>query len=158
MNSKSIEASKLQKQIEAYMTRAEILKSQVKKTLVVKSVHQRIIEEDSVGHSYENIFKGIMDERITVVRIEEPYLEQIFQVSNSLFFTCINYCINQFQMFNLVRFCEMLVNHAPNLKRIFLTTKATSNKSGIQELARSLAKKNIMLMTEFQEIHDREIQ
>uniref|UniRef100_A0AC34F0T3 MIT domain-containing protein n=1 Tax=Panagrolaimus sp. ES5 TaxID=591445 RepID=A0AC34F0T3_9BILA len=139
MKSKPLEASKLEKQIDSYMKRAEDLKKLIKKPIVVESAHQRIVEEDSVGHSYENIFKGLLNEKITFVRIEEPYLEHIFQ------------------MFNLVRFCEMLVNHAPNLRRIFLTTKPSSNQSGIQELARSLSKRNIILAPVYADIHDREI-
>uniref|UniRef100_A0AC35F4Y1 MIT domain-containing protein n=1 Tax=Panagrolaimus sp. PS1159 TaxID=55785 RepID=A0AC35F4Y1_9BILA len=139
MKSKPLEASKLEIQIDTYMKRAETLKNLLKKPIVVESAYQRIIEEDSVGHSYENIFKGLLNEKITFVKIEEPYLEHVFQ------------------MFNLVRFCETLVNHAPNLKRIFLTTKPTSNKTGIQELSRSLAKRNIILTPVYSDIHDREI-
>uniref|UniRef100_A0A914ZFT2 MIT domain-containing protein n=1 Tax=Panagrolaimus superbus TaxID=310955 RepID=A0A914ZFT2_9BILA len=72
MKSKPLEASKLEKQIDSYMRRAEDLKKLIKKPIVVESAHQRIIEEDSVGHSYENIFKGLLNEKITFVRIEEP--------------------------------------------------------------------------------------
>lgn len=64
--------------VEKYMARAEILKKSI---VVATKLFKKIqIEEDSKGYSYENIFSECLDDLLTEVVIEEPYLIQSYQV------------------------------------------------------------------------------
>ena len=43
--------------------------------------HEQVqIENDSTGHSYEQIFQRFLDEDLTQVIIEDPYIRSIHQV------------------------------------------------------------------------------
>lgn len=75
------DVSKIRDKIEGYISRVEALKPKERTVQKYESVIQRNIEEDSTGHSYENIFKDALNEKIRTVEIEEPYLEAYHQVS-----------------------------------------------------------------------------
>lgn len=61
---------------------------------------------------------------------------------------------------NFVRFCELVVSGAPNIRCINLLTgmEGRNSQSAFDELARSLEKVNVVLKVEFSSsLHDREI-
>uniref|UniRef100_A0AC34PW20 MIT domain-containing protein n=1 Tax=Panagrolaimus sp. JU765 TaxID=591449 RepID=A0AC34PW20_9BILA len=129
----------LKKQIEKYLDRAEDLRAKERSSVSYRQVRVREIAEDSVGHSYENIFKDVLNEKITKVTVEEPYID-------------LNH-----QQRNFVRFCELLVVRAPKLKQITLITKNCDDKF-VQPLRGSLKKKNVDFVVRIRgDIHDREI-
>lgn len=67
--------------------------------------HQAIqITNDSTGHSYRSMFTPYLDELVTEVHIEDPYIRSSHQI------------------YNLLRFCELLVMSVAPVKRIHLLT------------------------------------
>lgn len=75
---------------------------------------------------------------------------------------CTHYLLTLFQQMNFVRFCELLVVHAPRLKTILLITKKPINKKEefktfVKGIIGSLRMRNIELTIQEREIHDREI-
>ncbi len=45
--------------------------------------HEQLhIESNSTGHSYEKVFGPFLDETLTVVEVEDPYIRNGHQVSN----------------------------------------------------------------------------
>ena len=86
----------LRLKIEGYMTRAEVLKKQIalpkdpedsvtssqKASKVATLQHQQIIiEENSTGHSYATLFGKYLNEDVTEIEIEDPYIRIFHQVS-----------------------------------------------------------------------------
>lgn len=71
----------LRQKIDQYMSRAESLKNNFGKTVSVKYLEQRRIEENSTGHSYESIFSKCLDDKLTEVTIEDPYITAHHQVN-----------------------------------------------------------------------------
>jgi len=80
------------------MTRAEILKEQITlqksledealknqlSTKVSSLQHQQIIIEDnSSGHSYKTVFGKYLNEDVTEIEIEDPYIRIFHQVSST---------------------------------------------------------------------------
>ncbi|XP_074651734.1 MIT domain-containing protein 1-like [Tubulanus polymorphus] len=142
----------LRKNIASYMDRAETIKKSVEKLKESGKYHEQIkIESNSVGHSYEKIFGSYMDEALTTVEIEDPYIRNVHQI------------------YNLLRFCELLVKHNQdkrgNVKMIRLLTglesdtgQVDSQKNKLFQIKSSLQKFNINLTIEFSPtLHDREI-
>uniref|UniRef100_A0A914GXT3 MIT domain-containing protein n=1 Tax=Globodera rostochiensis TaxID=31243 RepID=A0A914GXT3_GLORO len=129
----------LRQQVEQYMSRVETLKS--RRTIKVEFLEQRRILEDSTGHSYESIFAKCLDDKLTEVAVEEPWLSSFHQVVN------------------VVKFCELLVRNCPKLRRISLLTQPNvTMEQGLGKLGQSLRTKNIELAVTFEEnMHDREI-
>lgn len=88
------EKMKLRSKIENYMSRAEILKKQItfvkkhqeiaqsdKSTKISTLQHsQIIIEENSTGHSYETVFGKYLNENVTQIEIDDPYIRLFHQV------------------------------------------------------------------------------
>ena len=91
------ERNTLRLRIEQYMTRAETLKKQTaqpknpssqesaKNTLVDAKVptlrHQQImIEENSTGHSYATVFGRYLNDEVTEIEIDDPYIRLFHQV------------------------------------------------------------------------------
>uniref|UniRef100_A0A183C3P4 MIT domain-containing protein n=1 Tax=Globodera pallida TaxID=36090 RepID=A0A183C3P4_GLOPA len=93
----------LRQQVEQYMSRVETLKS--RRTIKVEFLEQRRILEDSTGHSYESIFAKCLDDKLTEVAVEEPWLSSFHQIVN------------------VVKFCELLVRNCPKLRPKSLRTK-----------------------------------
>ncbi|PIO77054.1 MIT domain protein [Teladorsagia circumcincta] len=126
--------SPLYKQIAQYVSRAEQLKEATK--VEVGFLEQRRIEANSVGHGYDKIFGRCLDDKLTAVSVQDAYI------------------------LNFVRFCELVVGNAPNIRCITLRTgmDARNNQPAFDELAHSLEKVNVVLKVEFSpSIHDREI-
>ncbi|XGW14018.1 hypothetical protein V3C99_000363 [Haemonchus contortus] len=132
--------SPLYKQIAQYVSRAEQLKDATK--VEVGFLEQRRIEANSVGHGYDKIFGRCLDDKLTAVDVQDAYV-------------CAHH-----QILNFVRFCELVVGNAPNIRCITLRTgmDARNNQLAFDELTRSLEKVNVVLKVEFiPSLHDREI-
>ena len=91
--------------ITEYMGRAEKLKEIVKDQKLVGKYHEKIeITDGQCGRSYSRIFSKYIDDKLTEVTVNDPYIRTHHQVLNFL------------------RFCEMLVKNGKNLKSIKLLT------------------------------------
>ncbi|TKR76639.1 hypothetical protein L596_017751 [Steinernema carpocapsae] len=95
------------------------------------------ILEDSRGHSFEKFFGGCLDDRLTSVVVEDPYI--------------IN--ANQVRLFTA--FCELLTAKAPNLEMITLVTGQTAQIEKFDRLKASLMQK--LVVVKRNSIHVREI-
>ncbi|XP_029793027.1 MIT domain-containing protein 1 isoform X5 [Suricata suricatta] len=109
--------------------------------------HRQIkIEENATGFSYESLFREYLNETVSEVWIQDPYIRQVHQ------------------LYNFLRFCEMLIKGPCKVKTIHLLTSLdeTSGKeqqsSGLQEIKESLQNHGVLLELEYSSsIHDREI-
>lgn len=72
----------LRQKIDQYMSRAESLRNDCGQTVNVKYLEQRRIEDNSTGHSYESIFGKCLDDLLTEVTVEDPYITAHHQVDN----------------------------------------------------------------------------
>lgn len=63
------------------MSRAESLRTDCGRLVKVQFFEQRRIDEDSKGHSYESIFGKCLDNRLTEVTVEDPYIVAHHQLS-----------------------------------------------------------------------------
>ncbi|XP_039073926.1 MIT domain-containing protein 1 isoform X2 [Hyaena hyaena] len=72
----------LRKQISSYMDRAEIVKKYTDQEREDGKYHRQIkIEENATGFSYESLFQEYLNETVTEVWIQDPYIRQIHQGS-----------------------------------------------------------------------------
>ncbi|XP_040479502.1 MIT domain-containing protein 1 isoform X1 [Ursus americanus] len=137
----------LRKQITGYMDRAEILKKYLDQEKEDGKYHEQIkIEENATGFSYESLFQKYLNETVTEVWIQDPYIRQIHQ------------------LYNFLRFCEMLIKKPCKVKTIHLLTsldegsRKQQQSSGLQEIKESLQNHGVLLELEYSSsIHDREI-
>nr|XP_026268355.1 MIT domain-containing protein 1 isoform X1 [Urocitellus parryii] len=138
----------LREKISGYMDRAENIKKYVDQEKEDGKYHKQIkIEENATGFSYETLFKEYLNETVTEVWIEDPYIRQIHQ------------------LYNLLRFCEMLIKKPCNVKTIHLLTSLDkqgyvkeSQRNGLEEIKMSLSRHGVLLEIEYSSsIHDREI-
>ncbi|EFO25055.1 MIT domain-containing protein [Loa loa] len=129
----------LREKISKYLARAEILKGQMKPEIL--SVEQINIMHNDTGFGYARIFQRCADNDLTEINVRDAYIMLPYQV------------------LNFVRFCELFVLHAPNLKTIRLRTHYDARAEGLlQQLKDSLACRNIELDVCYDEnFHDREI-
>ncbi|XKL66818.1 hypothetical protein PGB90_010238 [Kerria lacca] len=96
---------KLRNKFEEYLSRVEKLKDQVELEKSENSFHEQIIiEENSCNHSYQSIFGRFLNQFVTEIEIDDPYIRIHHQCQNFL------------------RFCELSVKFCENLKCISLTT------------------------------------
>ncbi|XP_030836133.1 MIT domain-containing protein 1 [Strongylocentrotus purpuratus] len=129
--------------IEQYMERAEKLKNHVDSQIEAGKYHQAIqITNDSTGHSYRSMFTPYLDELVTEVHIEDPYIR------------------SNHQIYNLLRFCELLVMSVAPVKRIHLLTGRDENvhlqHNKLGELQRSLAEHSVEMIVSYSDtLHDR---
>ncbi|CAD6198560.1 unnamed protein product [Caenorhabditis auriculariae] len=126
--------------IDEYIRRAEELRDIVKPE--VKSIEQRIVQDNSVGHGYDRVFAKCLDDSLTSVVVKDAYI------------------IAHHQIVNFVRFCELVVQSARNIRYISLSTgeNARQNAAAFEELRGSLEKNKIALSVGFSTVlHDREI-
>ncbi|XP_013926459.1 PREDICTED: MIT domain-containing protein 1-like [Thamnophis sirtalis] len=101
--------------ISSYMNRAEGIKKCVVKEKEDGKCHKQIkIEENSKGFSYEKLFQEYLNETVTEVWVEDPYIRQTHQ------------------LYNFLRFCEMLVKGPCRMKTIHLLTSHEEEMSGIR--------------------------
>ena len=97
--------------IENYMKRAEELKTFVKKLKKDGKFHEKIeIENNQRGCSYNTIFSKFIDDNLTEVIVKDAYIR------------------SHHQILNLLRFSELLVRKARNLKKIILITGKLCSK------------------------------
>ncbi|KAL8190144.1 UNVERIFIED_CONTAM: MIT domain-containing protein 1 [Gekko kuhli] len=130
-----------------YMSRAEDIKKHLEKEKEDGKYHKQIkIEENTKGFSYEKLFQEYLNETVTEVWVEDPYIRQVHQ------------------LYNFLRFCEMLVKGPCKVKTIHLLTSyeegngKSQQMSGLQEIKRSLNDYRITLDVSYSSsIHDREI-
>lgn len=95
----------LRNQIELYMGRAEKIKKDVVILKEQGKFHELItIENDATGYSYNSVFGRFLDEDVTTVTIEDPYIKAFHQCQN------------------LVKFIELLMKKCPKLGNIKLVT------------------------------------
>ncbi|KAG8452192.1 hypothetical protein GDO86_004111 [Hymenochirus boettgeri] len=133
--------------LSSYMDRAEEIKQHVVKEKEEGKYHKQIkILENATGYSYENLFKPYVDETLTEVWVEDPYIRYVHQ------------------LYNFLRFCEMLVKGPSKVRKINLLTSMDEENgkaqqtSGLQEIKSSLQDYGVMLEVTFSSsIHDREI-
>ena len=128
-----------------YLDRSEKVQEIVSKEKENGKYHEHIkIEANSIGNSYNSLFGRFLDETVTTVSVEDPYIRAHHQIVNFL------------------KLCELCVKKCPNMTRISLMTAKDSNEkeqeSKLEELQRSLAKEKIVLNWEFSTtLHDREL-
>lgn len=132
--------------IKGYMDRAEQIKVHVNQMKEEGKYHEQIrIAEDATGYSYEALFKPYMSSLLTEVWVQDPYVRHIHQ------------------LYNFLRFCEMLLKASCKVKTIHLLTSQeeadSSQQSGaLAELKESLSSQGVTLDLQYSStIHDREI-
>ncbi|NXJ69390.1 MITD1 protein, partial [Rostratula benghalensis] len=109
--------------------------------------HKQIrIEENATGFSYEKLFQEYLTEIVSEVWVEDPYIRHVHQ------------------LYNFLRFCEMLVKGPCKVKTIHLLTSYDEGSgrnqqiSGLEEIQQSLGNYGVTLNIAFSSsIHDREI-
>jgi hypothetical protein len=63
------------------MGRAEKVKELIEEQKAMGKYHEQIlIENDSTGHSYKNLFGRFLDEEVTYIEVEDPYVRSFHQV------------------------------------------------------------------------------
>ncbi|KAH0504025.1 MIT domain-containing protein 1 [Microtus ochrogaster] len=93
------------RKISDYMDRAENIKKYLDQEKEDGKYHKQIkIEENATGFSYESLFKEYLHETVTEVWIEDPYIRQTHQ------------------LYNFLRFCEMLIKKPCKVRTIHLLT------------------------------------
>ncbi|XP_054718314.1 MIT domain-containing protein 1-like [Uloborus diversus] len=136
----------LRRKTSEYMSRAEKIKGIVQKQKDSGIYHEQIqISNDSVGFSYESIFKKYLDDSVNKVEIDDPYVRTTHQI------------------YNFLNFCELLVRYCPFLNCIVLVTgvhdqDSRNQNTKLQSLKESLRDYSIELTIQFSNtLHDREI-
>uniref|UniRef100_A0A8C9AI66 MIT domain-containing protein 1 n=1 Tax=Prolemur simus TaxID=1328070 RepID=A0A8C9AI66_PROSS len=137
----------LRQKISNYMDRAENIKKYLDQEKEDGKYHKQIkIEENATGFSYESLFQEYLNETVTEVWIEDPYIR------------------NTHQLYNFLRFCEMLIKRPCKVKTIHLLTcldkssKKEYQISSLEEIKESLSNHGVLLELEYSSsIHDREI-
>ncbi|XP_046563419.1 LOW QUALITY PROTEIN: MIT domain-containing protein 1-like [Haliotis rubra] len=139
---------KYREKISEYMARAEELKQHVKeekRRYNPGKYHEQIrIEANSTGHTYEKLFSRFIDKSVSEIEVEDPYIRPSPQV------------------YNFLRFCELVVKRGPNVKKMKLITGADNEGQGQQQrlhqVGQSLHQHGIHLEVDFSStLHDREI-
>ncbi|XP_007521915.1 MIT domain-containing protein 1 isoform X2 [Erinaceus europaeus] len=139
--------SNLRKRISHYMDRAENIKKYLDQEKEDGKYHKQIkIEDNATGFSYESLFQEYLNETVTEVWIEDPYIRHTHQ------------------LYNFLRFCEMLIKRPCKVKTIHLLTSLDEGSgqyqqsSGLKEIKESLNNHGVLLKLEYSSsIHDREI-
>ncbi|XP_052601081.1 MIT domain-containing protein 1 isoform X2 [Peromyscus californicus insignis] len=142
----SSKKSVLRTRISNYMDRAENIKKYLDQEKEDGKYHKQIkIEENATGFSYESLFKEYLHETVTEVWIEDPYIRQTHQ------------------LYNFLRFCEMLIKKPCKVRTIHLLTSMdglgnVQQSSGLEEIKQSLGSHDVLLEVNYSSsIHDREI-
>lgn len=132
--------------IKGYMDRAEQIKVHVNQMKEDGKYHEQIrIAGDATGYSYEALFKPYISSALKEVWVEDPYIRHTHQ------------------LYNFLRFCEMLLKASCKVKKIHLLTSQDETDSGQQtsalaELKESLGAQGVTLDLQYSPtIHDREI-
>ncbi|KAL6101039.1 mitd1 [Pungitius sinensis] len=132
--------------IKGYMDRAEQIKVHVNQMKEDGKYHEQIrIEDDATGYSYPVLFKPYMSSLLTEVWVQDPYIRHTHQ------------------LYNFLRFCEMLLTPSCKVKKIHLLTSqdeanSSQQSSALAELKESLTAQGVNLDLQYSStIHDREI-
>ncbi|XP_028847357.1 MIT domain-containing protein 1 isoform X2 [Denticeps clupeoides] len=132
--------------IRGYMDRAEQIKVHMTKEKDEGKYHEQIkISDGDTGFSYTVLFKPYITEGLTEVWVQDPYIRHIHQ------------------LYNFLRFCEMLLKASCKVKKIHLLTshdegESSSQISALSEIRESLQSRAVCLDVEYSSsIHDREI-
>ncbi|XP_014890134.1 MIT domain-containing protein 1 isoform X2 [Poecilia latipinna] len=132
--------------IKGYMDRAEQIKSHVNQMKEDGKYHEQIkISEDATDYSYEVLFKPYISSALSEIWVEDPYIRHTHQ------------------LYNFLRFCEMLLKSCGKVTKIHLLTSQdegdnTQQSSALSELRDSLGGHGVTLDVQFSStIHDREI-
>ncbi|KAM8749264.1 MIT domain-containing protein 1 [Acanthopagrus latus] len=132
--------------IKGYMDRAEQIKARVNQMKEDGKYHEQVkIAEDATGYSYEVLFKPYISSLLTEVWVEDPYIRQIYQ------------------LYNFLRFCEMLLKAPCKVKTIHLLTTqdetdTSQQTNALAEIRESLGAHGVTLDLQYSStIHDREI-
>ncbi|KAL2081381.1 hypothetical protein ACEWY4_023234 [Coilia grayii] len=133
--------------IKGYMDRAEQIKEHLNKAKEEGKYHEQIkIADSDTGFSYEVLFKPYITEGLTEVWVEDPYIRHVHQ------------------LYNFLRFCEMLLRAPCKVKKIHLLTSQDDGDSSAQqvsalsEIKESLQSRSVGLDIQYSStIHDREI-
>ncbi|XP_061548050.1 MIT domain-containing protein 1 [Phycodurus eques] len=132
--------------IKGYMDRAEQIKAHVNQKKEDGKYHEQVrIADDATGYSYEAVFKPYISGALTEVWVEDPYIRHTHQ------------------LYNFLRFCEMLLKASCKVKTIHLLTSSDDADGGPQtsalaELKQNLSTHGITLDLQYSStIHDREI-
>uniref|UniRef100_A0A672K800 MITD1 C-terminal phospholipase D-like domain-containing protein n=1 Tax=Sinocyclocheilus grahami TaxID=75366 RepID=A0A672K800_SINGR len=104
--------------IKGYMDRAEQIKDHVNKLKEEGKYHEQIkIAASSTGFSYESLFKPYIRDGLNEVWVEDPYVRHVHQ------------------LYNFLRFCEMLLKCQCKVKTIHLLTSQDEDSSAQQTSA-----------------------
>ncbi|KAM9487209.1 MIT domain-containing protein 1 [Clarias gariepinus] len=132
--------------IKGYMDRAEQIKVHLNKLKEEGKYHEQIkITDNATGFSYETLFQAYVKEGVTEVWVEDPYIRHVHQ------------------LYNFLRFCEMLLKTKCNVKKINLLTSqdegsSSQQESALAEIRQSLQNHDVCLDIKYSStIHDREI-
>lgn len=128
------------------MTRAEQLKKLLSTVVQGAVVKQIIIREGDTGYGYETVFGKYLNNDVTMVQLEEPYIREHYQI------------------LNLLRFCELLAMRCGNLQLVLVTTIKDERPNADQTTAFEAIAKSLMdtkrakMEVRFSEnLHDRQI-
>ncbi|XP_056145939.1 MIT domain-containing protein 1 [Lampris incognitus] len=132
--------------IKGYMDRAEQIKVHINQMKEDGKYHEQMrIAEGATGYSYEVLFKPYISSALTEVWVEDPYIRHIHQ------------------LYNFLRFCEILLKAPCKVTRIHLLTSldeaaSTQQISALEEMKQSLQAQGVSLDLQYSStIHDREI-
>ncbi|RLW07842.1 hypothetical protein DV515_00003793 [Chloebia gouldiae] len=132
-------ACRFQESLVCYQEGIDLLLQVVKDGKYHKQIR---IEENATGFGYEKLFHKYLTEIVSEVWVEDPYIRQLY---------------------NFLRFCEMLVKGPCKVKKIHLLTSCDQGSRSEQRVAlegikQSLSNYGVTLSIEFSSsIHDREI-
>ncbi|EHB07173.1 MIT domain-containing protein 1 [Heterocephalus glaber] len=133
----------LREKITHYMDRAEDIKKYLDQVKKDGKYHKQIkIEENATGFGYESLFKEYLNTTVIEVWIEDPYIRQTYQ------------------LYNFLRFCEMLIKKPCKVKKIHLLTSLDKRfgkvqQSCLEEIKESIRNHGVLLDIEYSSsIHD----
>ncbi|KAK6976669.1 MIT domain-containing protein 1 [Biomphalaria glabrata] len=106
-----------------------------------KKVTKIKIEENSTGHSYDKLFGHYLNQHVTSIEVDDPYLLTDFQINN-------------FKML-----CDLIVGKKIPVKTIIVNTKSkNSQKESFEKIKKSLDRNKIeLIIKHYPTLHDREI-
>ncbi|XP_064167052.1 MIT domain-containing protein 1 [Anguilla rostrata] len=133
--------------IKGYMERAEQIKVHLTREKEEGKYHEQVkIAENATGYSYDTLFRPYISETLTEVWVEDPYIRYIHQ------------------LYNFLRFCEMLLKAPCKVRRIHLLTSqeegegSSQQTNALAEIKQSLQAHEVTLDLQYSSsIHDREI-
>lgn len=92
--------------MESYIERAEKLKKLVTEQKEQGTFHEKIhIKDAAIGYSYRRVFEKYLEGNVTEVVVEDPYIRNVHQI------------------YNFLRFCEVLVSSKTVREIRLLTSK-----------------------------------